>query len=99
VIRHVVTFRFADSVTEEQVAALSRALDGLPAAIPEIVAYHHGPDLGLNPANFAYAVTADFADVDGYTTYRDHPEHQRVIAEHITGRVTERAAVQLEFTD
>ena len=98
-IRHVVTFRFEDSVTDAQIAALSDALDGLPSAIPEIVAYRHGRDLGIGATNFAYAVTADFADVDGYTTYRDHPEHQRVIAEHITGRVTERAAVQFESTD
>jgi hypothetical protein len=99
VIRHVVMFRFEDSVTEAQIAELSSALDALPASIPEIVTYRHGPDLGLGPANFAYAVTADFEDVAGYTTYRDHPDHQRFIAEHITGRVAERAAVQFELGD
>ena len=98
-IRHVVMFRFEDSVTEAQIAELSSALDALPASIPEIVTYRHGRDLGFAPTNFAYTVTADFADVDGYTTYRDHPEHQRFIAEHITGKVSDRAAVQFEFTD
>ena len=98
-IRHVVMFRFEDSVTEAQVAAVSAGLDALPAAIPEIVTYRHGRDLGLAPTNFDYTVTADFDDVDGFTTYRDHPEHQRFIAEHITGHVAERVAVQFEYPD
>ena len=96
-IRHCVMFRFEDSVTEAQIAEMSAALDALPAAIPEIVAYLHGSDLGVAPTNFAYAITADFADLDGFATYRDHPEHQRFIAEHITGKVTDRAAVQFEL--
>jgi hypothetical protein len=98
-IRHVVLFRFEDSVTDDQIGELSAALDALPAAVPAIVTYRHGRDQGLAPTNFDYTVTADFADVDGFTTYRDHPAHQQLIAEHITGRVVERAAVQFEFDD
>jgi hypothetical protein len=98
-IRHVVTFRWNDSVTDEQLVAMSAALDALPTAIPEIVAYRHGRDLGIGATNFQYAITADFANVEDFATYRDHPEHQRFIAEHITGRVAERAAVQFEYAD
>ncbi len=98
-IRHVVMFRFEDSVTEDQIVELSAALDALPSAIPAIVTYRHGRDLGLAPTNFSYTVTADFADVDGFTTYRDHPVHQQFIAEHITGHVAERTAVQFEYAD
>ena len=96
-IRHCVTFRFEDSVTDAEIAELSAALDGLPAAIPEIVTYRHGRDLGLAPSNFDYSITADFANVDDFAVYRDHPEHQAFIAEHITGRVAERVAVQFEY--
>jgi hypothetical protein len=99
VIRHVVMFRWNDSVTEADVAAVSAGLDALPVAIAEIVAYRHGSDLGLAPANSDYSITADFANVDDFATYRDHPEHQRFIAEHITGRVAERVAVQFEYPD
>jgi hypothetical protein len=98
-IRHVVTFRWNDSVTDEQLVAMSAALDALPTAIPEIVAYRHGRDLGIGATNFQYAITADFANVDDFATYRDHPEHQRFIADHITGRVAERTAVQFEYSD
>jgi hypothetical protein len=96
-IRHSVMFRFEESVTDDQIAAMSAALDVLPSVIPEIAAYRHGRDLGLAPTNFAYAISADFASVDDFVAYRDHPEHQRFIAEHITGHVAERAAVQFEY--
>lgn len=96
-IRHVVMFRWNDSVTDVQVASVSAGLDALPGAIAEIAAYRHGPDRGLAPTNFDYSITADFANVDDFAVYRDHPEHQRFIAEHITGRVAERVAVQFEY--
>ncbi len=99
VIRHVVVFRWNESVTDEQLVEMAIMLDALPAAIPEIAAYRHGRDLGLGATNFQYAITADFANVDDFAAYRDHPEHQRFIAEHITGRVAERAAVQFEIAD
>jgi hypothetical protein len=93
-IHHNVMFRFDESVTADQIAAMASALDALPSAIPEIAAYRHGRDLGVAPTNFAYAISADFASLDDFITYRDHPEHQRFIAEHITGKVSDRAAVQ-----
>ncbi len=96
-IRHVVVFRWNDTVTDRSLTATAAALDALPDAIAEIAEYRHGPDLGLTPANYDYAVVGDFASADDYLVYRDHPEHQRFIAEHITGRVADRAALQFEF--
>ena len=40
---------------------------------------------------------ADFDDLDGLRTYRDHPEHRAIIAEFIQPIAAERAAVQYEF--
>jgi hypothetical protein len=99
VIRHVVMFRWNDSVTDEQLVAMSAALDALPTAIPEIVSYRHGRDLGLGPTNFHYSITADFASAQDFAVYRDHAEHQQFIADHITGRVADRSAVQFEYPD
>lgn len=96
-LRHVVVFRWNDSVTDADLAAMAAALDALPAAIPEIADYRHGRDLGLNPANSQYAIVADFASADDFATYRDHPEHQRFIRDHITDKVADRAAVQFEL--
>lgn len=94
--RHVVMFRWNEEVTDDQVLATGRALDGLPALVPTIRDYRHGGDVGVNSGNFDYVVVADFDDVDGYLAYRDHPDHLALIAEHIAGRVADRAAVQYE---
>ena len=96
-IRHVVMLRWNDTVTDAHVAAVSAGLDALPALIPQIADYHHGADQQLALTNFDYAIVGDFASVDAYLTYRDHPVHQRFIADHITGWVADRAAVQFEF--
>lgn len=95
-IRHVVMFRWADDVDDRHVERVAAALDGLPAEIPEIARYAHGRDLGVNEGTYDYAVVGDFESAEGYVAYRDHPVHRSMIAELITGRVTDRAAVQFE---
>ncbi|MCU0260230.1 MAG: Dabb family protein [Ilumatobacteraceae bacterium] len=94
-IRHVVTFVWADGLGDEHVAQVTAGLAALPDLIPSIRAYEFGPDLGLNEGNSSYAVTALFDDEAGYLEYRDHPAHRQFIADHITGKITSRAAVQL----
>jgi hypothetical protein len=98
-LRHVVMFRWNDDVGESHRAAVRAALSTLPGRIPEIADYRHGPDAGINDGNFDYVVVADFASRDHYLVYRDHPDHQAVIAELITGHVAARAAVQYEIAD
>lgn len=95
-IRHVVIFTWNDGTRPDQVQALTEALAGLPSAIDVIRRYQVGPDLGLNDQNGHYAVVADLDDVEAFATYRDHPAHRAVIAEHITPIVASRTAVQYE---
>ena len=96
-LRHVVMFRWADDVDDGHVATVSAGLDELPAQIPEIVEYRHGSDAGINDGNYDYVVVGDFASADDYVVYRDHPVHRALIERLITGRVTDRAAVQYEI--
>jgi hypothetical protein len=93
-MRHVVLFRFNPDTTAEQVIALAEGLGALPGQIPEIVDYRFGPDLAINEASWDFAVSADFEDTAGYLAYRDHPEHQRLIAELVLPIVADRASVQ-----
>lgn len=95
--RHVVMFRWHEGVTGEQVKAIRDGLMRLPGQIPEIEAYAVGPDAGVNPNNFDFAVVGDFADHDAYLVYRDHPAHRAFIDEHLTPIIAERAAVQYEL--
>jgi hypothetical protein len=94
--RHVVMFRWSEGTTDDDVTAMAAALSKLPDAIPELRGYHHGPDARVNEGNWDYVVVADCDSVDDYLVYRDHPAHQRVIADHIAPIRKERAAVQYE---
>jgi hypothetical protein len=96
-IRHIALFRFAEGTTREQIAALATGLSGLPQAITEIRAYRHGPDAGINPASWDYAVIGEFDSPEGYLAYRDHPVHQKLIADLVLPIVADRAGVQLKL--
>jgi Stress responsive A/B Barrel Domain len=95
--RHVVLFVWTEDATEAQKHALAGELRKLPTVIDAIRLYHVGPDAGINPANFDFAVVADFDDADGYLAYRDHPVHREVVERYVNPIVTRRAAVQYQI--
>jgi hypothetical protein len=98
-VRHVVLFRFGEGTTDEQVQALADGLDGMPKAVGVMLDYRHGRDLGINEASYDYAVVGDFATVDDYLTYRDHPDHRALIRDLVTPIVAERFSVQFSLGD
>lgn len=98
-LRHVVLFKWNDTLPDGHVEAVAAALDALPPAIPQIVTFVHGANLGLNPGTWDYAVVADFASPADQAAYRDHPQHQEFIADYLNGFVVERAAVQFELPE
>ena len=95
-IRHVVIIRWTPEATDEAKQRVAAELSRLPALIPSLRDYRIGTDLGLNPANFDFAVAADFDDADGYLAYRDHPEHRAIVTKFIQPISGERFAVQYE---
>jgi hypothetical protein len=95
--RHVVLFSWTQDATEAQQLALADELRKLPAAVDSIQAYEVGPDAGVNPGNFDFAVVAEFDDADGYRAYRDHPAHRAVVEQYVNPIVARRAAVQYEI--
>ena len=96
-LRHVVLFRWSESTSDADVAAIADGLATLPAAIPEIDTYRFGRDAGINEGAYDFVVVADFESVDGYLAYRDHPTHKAVLAERIAPHIAERAFIQYEF--
>ena len=95
-IRHVVMFSWNDDVGDAHVAATGAALDAVVATVPEVKDYRHGADLGITDGIWDYVIVGEFDSFDDFAVYRDDPEHQRVIAEYIKGRVSARAAVQYD---
>lgn len=95
-IRHVALFRWVEGVTDEQVAEVVEALEALPGQVPTIRSYAVGPNLGLGPGRWDFAVVASFDDARGYQAYVDHPAHVRVAEELIAPIRADRAHVQIE---
>jgi hypothetical protein len=94
-VRHIVLFRWADGASDADLQAVSEGLAGLPAAIPQIRAYHYGADLCLADGNWDFGLVAEFDSVEDWATYRDDPVHQAFIAERIRPILRDRVAVQL----
>jgi hypothetical protein len=91
-------FRWKDGTTDEQIDAIEAALRPLPGAIPELRDYHFGRDLGLVPTSLDFCVVADLDDEEAWATYRDHPEHRRILDELIGPVVETRVALQYRIT-
>ena len=93
-VRHVVTLTLEPATTPEQVQALVDEIATLPHLVPGVRGYSVGSDLGIDDGNATVAIVADFDDALAYEVYRDHPEHRRVIVEHVRPLLAARAAVQ-----
>ena len=96
-ITHVVMFRWRREMPQGQVERIVTALAALPASIDSIRSYACGPDMGVaGAANYDFAVSATFDDIDGWRTYDTDAEHERVRAEEIRPWIADRASVQFE---
>jgi Stress responsive A/B Barrel Domain len=95
-LRHVVMFTWKPEATPEQKLRVQAELRALPPLMTGLRSYQAGPDAGLVPGNFDFAVVADFEDAASYLAYRDHPAHRAVISECITPIRQDRASVQYE---
>ncbi len=96
-IRHIALLTFVEGTTPDQIQAIDDALSTLPGHIPQLQSYAIGRDLGLHAANASFAVVADCKTVDDYLVYRDHPEHQRILAEMIAPVLAARTGAQYEI--
>jgi hypothetical protein len=91
---HIVTFKWSDESYAGQPVA--DALQSFVATIDGVQSYLCGPDVGLTTGSYDFAVVGTFDDRDSFTTYRDHPEHQRILNQMIVPHLATRTVVQLE---
>lgn len=96
-LRHVALFRLKPDVPADTPQRLSEALAKLPAAIPQLVAYAHGADLGLREGNYDFGVVADLANAQDFDTYVAHPAHQAFLKDVLTPVLAERVSIQIEL--
>ena len=93
---HIVTFRWTDDTTPADVERVTTALSALAPLLRGVESYRFGADVSRTENSYDYGVVGVFADFDHYAAYRDHPEHQRIIAELILPHLADRVLVQLE---
>lgn len=98
-ILHLASFRWVDSVTDDDVDRLTAALTAMAAQIPELRSYVAGPNLHLRPGGMDYAVAAVVDDEAGLHAYLDHPAHAQVYADLMGHMLADRAAAQLPLTE
>lgn len=94
-IRHIVLLKWTEEATAAQVATVATELGKLPGLIPELRTYAVGDDAGISEGNHDFGILAEFDDAEGFAVYRDHPAHQKVIADHIKPILAGRAAIQI----
>ena len=94
VFTHVVTFKWRDD--DVPATGIADALRSLASRLDGVRSYLCGSDAGLTPGAYDFAVVGSFEDRECFTTYRDHPDHLRILEEMILPHLQARTVVQLE---
>lgn len=92
--RHVVMFKFVDTVTAEQKLAVLEGLSRLPNEIGQIRSFSFGEDARVVDGNYDVVVVADFDSSDDYLVYASHPGHREFVSTCVLPFLGSRAAVQ-----
>lgn len=97
-IRHIFLAKLADSVPAELVQEWATAINGLTDDIPEAIAIQASRRHPDSQAPYDIAVVADFADMQDWAVYRDHPAH-RAVKVRLTDKIVadgSRATIQVD---
>jgi hypothetical protein len=80
-LRHVVLFKFKDTVTKDQVAEVVAAFGALPGNIPAIRGFEWGTDVSveMKAEGFTHCFVVTFADAKGRDEYLPHAAHKDFI--------------------
>jgi hypothetical protein len=78
VLRHVVLFKFKETVTEEQIQEVVTAFAGLPEKIDVIKDFEWGTDVGVENKSegFTHGFIVTFDSTEGRDEYIPHPAHK-----------------------
>lgn len=98
-ITHLVFFRMKEEASgrnaRENAVELVRRLRELPDKIAALESLEAGTDFSATPASYDVGLYTRFATREDLETYRDHPEHQKVVA-FVQEVTSERAVVDFE---
>jgi hypothetical protein len=80
-LRHVVLFKFKESVSEEQAQEVVDAFRKLPKKIDTIVDFEYGTDVSVEGKSkgLTHCFLVSFRDEEGRAKYLPHPAHQEFV--------------------
>lgn len=91
-VTHIVTFKWHDS--EFDAGPIASALHALASGFDGVQSYRCGPDAGLTPGAYDFAVVGTFDDHERLRAYQADPEHQRILTDMIMPNLAVRTVVQ-----
>lgn len=98
-IKHIVFFKLKDEADglsgADNRSVLEKMLKALPDKIDVIAGYEVGIDIIKSNPAYDLVLYSAFKSIDDLIIYRDHPEHQHVLA-FINRVVADRAVVDYE---
>ncbi|MCR5809193.1 MAG: Dabb family protein [Clostridiales bacterium] len=98
--KHIVFWRFKDEACghtkDENMQIVKDGLMGLIGKVPTLITAEVGIDVLHTPASSDMCLVCTFPDKEGFITYRDHPEHQKVLA-YIGKVMEERKVIDFYF--
>ena len=89
-LRHSVFLFFNEKVTPsdlETFTGLLRQFSKHPDLSKVFVRYEFGPDIKLASGQPDFVISADFASLEDYQFYADHPDHLAIIEKEIKPRL------------
>jgi hypothetical protein len=78
-LRHVVAFKFKDTVTKEKIKEVEDAFRALKSNIPQIVSYEWGTNVSpeKHDKGFSHGFILTFKNEKDRDAYLVHPEHKK----------------------
>ena len=95
-IKHVVSWEFAEDNKTENLKNMKALLEELPALIPVIEGYEVGLNIKDSDLAMDMVLISSFADEASMQQYATHPEHRRVV-EALHGVTTKAVIVDYKL--
>ena len=92
---HLVLMKFKPDVKDADIDTLEKALESLPDIIVEIQTYEFGRDIVRSERSYDFGLVSLFSNIEALNRYREHPEHQKVLA-RINNMCADIVAVDFE---
>lgn len=96
-IRHIVTFNFAEHVGSAEQAAVLAELDAFPTHFPAMRGWTRGVNISSRDDTYGHAFVVDFESEAELADYLTSERHERFVAERWRPNVHDRAITSFEF--